>query len=1304
MTKQYKQIRSFEGLANRRNARDINGLLKAQNVSVDIGGLIKTIGGLETHSEVPTHAAVLCPGAGLYPYGSDHWRGADTIVDLLANNNATADQQTEANATTGWTAINSTLSSDTPANFGIASNGTTYVMELTNGSGHAYQSFSTVIGQRYIIKGSIYSETYAVHLKVGTTTTGGDLYSGPIHIGAPWLDCEGFFIATTITTYVSISSLGTTPSNYADNISVFPVFSPDLDTTWLALADVANAQVDLYNSRDDSFTANLLDFGTVASFVGASAGNVDFPTSNTITDSANSLLNSNFKEGKIYKISGCSTTTANNVLCVCERVTAGTAYFRGHPFTVTASEAGTVTLTEYNPTDFHFVDDSLSVSPVGGGIALRPKQYRFVDRIHLSGAKSSEDKYQNWYLNDIGLPPPTDISAVANNGDQAMGDIGTAGTGLEIGITATADDGEWVEGTYIIAHSFIYDDGQESELYIPSTDEEFGTVIVDNDSLTMTARAKGPYDERISGARFYCRLDETDDPWVLLTDISMADGARATLSGQYNSWNESDPSGSGAINVAYTANFKSKRINVDTYESLTGFNPDVRIEKFTSDNRFYDASVIAGNRTFIFGPRYTDAGGKTVHFRDRILYSKINEYDVFPIKNLIDVTGSDAEDFVVGAVYGNDLLCFKQNTLYIVDISDPLLFRMKQDKQQGKYPFRGISRPAAMFDTPHGIAWCNQFGLWLYNGAEILDLLGDKIERSKHPLAYQKYIHFDGSDDYLSVADDPDLDFGEGDFSVEGWVRTSEVPTVNQAIVSKKNTFGTSIGYALSYDSNGKLSMNIGDSSNSAEAISTGTINNGIFRHVGATISRAGNVITYIDGLADGSASATSIGNVDNSEDFELGAITGASRFSLCDLQAWRVWNRVLTPTEMLARKNGEEIASADQWGQQDIYLSDFSADVDSWTADAGAVAGNIDSIGGENDNLRFTVDGSSSSNHRFSKTGIVTDDTQTNLTFWLYIPSANTDIDGIKVGGAFVGESVTTPTPDTWTLVSVQNSLTDGAVLRINTTKAGSVTFTGNGTDVVYIRLVNLDHAGAVAAWLHSNIPGTHDSGVWPDDSDNDLDIIFSGATPILPDTWEDFWTDYSILGYHGKTNQLIIMRDCTGHYSLGSDYGDAWITDLDTLFSTTGRRIFTAKAAYTNFATDWNGDLIIGRQSGSNIITEKWTDKPQSQAAGLIIIETADMDFGNPAIIDIIDAFTSTYKSSAAQTNPLSYALDLSETWTAIATNFSAAGIWAKYLAKPAAFNCNTIRLRITNPTAGTIEINELVIRHDPQILKLS
>ncbi|KKL70703.1 hypothetical protein LCGC14_2102300, partial [marine sediment metagenome] len=44
---QFHKIPGFTGLSNRKDARDIgNGLSKAQNISLDVGGKIRTIGGL----------------------------------------------------------------------------------------------------------------------------------------------------------------------------------------------------------------------------------------------------------------------------------------------------------------------------------------------------------------------------------------------------------------------------------------------------------------------------------------------------------------------------------------------------------------------------------------------------------------------------------------------------------------------------------------------------------------------------------------------------------------------------------------------------------------------------------------------------------------------------------------------------------------------------------------------------------------------------------------------------------------------------------------------------------------------------------------------------------------------------------------------------------------------------------------------------------------------------------------------------------------------------------------------------------
>ncbi len=1326
MTKQYHQIRDFAGLANKRDARDIGiGLSKAQNISLDQSGIIRTIGGLEVHGEVPTHAAIIAPGAGLFPYGSDHYRGVGTVVDLLADNNAASDQQTEANATTGWTTLGSVTSfasvADTDGG-AIASNGTSYILKLvSSGAASVRQaSFPTIIGQRHKFSIDLYSPdtTFQIRIRDNPLTT--EIIKVVELTTGSWVTVFGEFIAISENSEIIITvGVGT---SYYDKAYVTAIPQPDLDTTWLALADAANAQIDLYNSRDDSFTVGLLDFGTVASFVGASAGNVDFPTSNTLTDSASGFLNANIKEGKIYKISGCSTQTANNILFVAERVIDGTIYARGNPFTITAAEAGTVTLTEYNPVDFNFIDDALSASPVGGGIVLRPKQYRFVDRIHFLGAGASEQKYQDWFENNLGPVPPTDISATANNGDQAVGDIGTSGTGMEIGITTTANDGSWLAGVYVIAESFIYDDGQESELYVPSTAEEFGTTIVDNDSLTITARAKGPYDERLSGSRFYARLKDTDDAWVLLVDISLADGARATLSGQYNSWNESS-----TATVAYTGNFKSIRPNLeDTYEGLAGSSPEVKVEIFSEDNRFYDASVIAGNRTFIFGPRYTDAGGKIVHFRDRIIFSRINEHDVFPINNLIDVTSSDAEDFVAGAIYGSDLLCFKQNTLYIVDISDPLLFRMKEDQQKGTYPFRGISRPAAMFETPHGLAWCNRFGLWLYNGAEIIDILGDRVERSKHPLAYQRHFHFGDIGDTLMVSKNAAIfNIFDGGGTFEAVINPRSDGEGDQTRIVEKR--GGSNGWVinLASESAGFVKLRLlqdfsstdGSWITTAAVIPLNTESRITITYDNTTVGN--DPIFLLNGVVVASEEeltpvGTRLSDINN--DLYIGNRVAGDRTFDGSIAELVLYNRIISTSEALARFNGGEIAFADLGASQVNLLSnpEWTTDTSDWTnnnvthtrVDSASDPGTGSTTAippATNDECGKIVDGGSAASIR--EEIAVTVGKNHCMSGLYYAPSGNAvnnaqarifSETGNRQGDEDAQVDLTTQ--DAWTYYSAEYA---------STTSLSVFTLTPPTTtnDILYGDRQSLKQIGAVLILKTEDIPGTHDSSVWPDASGNSLDAVFNGATPILPDTWEDFWTDFSIVGYHGKTNQLIVMRDCTGHYSLGADYGDCVIVDLDTLFLITGRRIFDAKTAYTNWATDWNGDLIIAKQSGANVITEKWTDEPQLQAVGLIHIETRDIDFGNPAYIDIIDAFTATIQTQTGQTNPLSYALDGSLTWITITGNFITAQLWAKFLAMPTAFNCNTLRLRIQNNTnADILSINELVVRHDPQVLKLS
>lgn len=785
-TKGYYNLTRFDGGENNwADPKDIgdNQLSKAQNVSVDKIGRIRAIGSLGSHSEVPSQGAVVCPGSGLKVYSSDHWREASpTIVDLLAADNVVSDEGGEVNALGSWTegaGVNITPTNEAQEVDGIADSGVSgsdHIMKLVmagGGTGWMYQGATTVVGESY---------TVSVDYNLGTSGHAGfrvsNYTTGIIFLartfsttGADWQTFELSFTATATTTYIWLTISGSIAETaYFDNCYLTEAPRSDVVGDWLALADVPNAQVDLYSDNDDSFgSGGQLDFGTVSTYV-ATIDTINFPSTSTITDSTSRFLNKNMQRGQVWKISGCTSETDNNILIVLERVVAGTLYVRGTPLTIRADEDGTVTFTKYNPTAFHFVNEALRASPVGGGVALRPKHYSFVDRIHFGESLDYGNKYSNWYLNDVGPAAPTDqyVETTDATGDRDItGDV-TAGAGFEIAVTDNAAAGDWPAGTWEVASSFTYDDGQESALYIPSTAQTFTTTEGSSQDIAIRAHNTGAsYDERISGGRAYHRKTLSDDPWVLLVDIDIQQGTRATLSGNYNAWED------GSTNyVVYSDGFDSFRRNLDTYESLTGRDPGVSLEEFESNNKFWDTSVIAGNRCFIASARYEGAGGVTSYFRDRILYSQVNQYDVFPIDNFIDVIRGDADDYVRLIHFNGRIMAFKQRNLFIINISDTSPANWFLEKT---HYFRGILHPGAVFITPRGVAWSNEIGAFLYDGSQIINLTDFKIDRDTWATFHTDYS-IDGyhrKTDTLVIMGDCTLDgSGHGyffDFTTQAW-------------------------------------------------------------------------------------------------------------------------------------------------------------------------------------------------------------------------------------------------------------------------------------------------------------------------------------------------------------------------------------------------------------------------------------------------------------------------------------------------------------------------------------------------------
>ncbi len=145
---------------------------------------------------------------------------------------------------------------------------------------------------------------------------------------------------------------------------------------------------------------------------------------------------------------------------------------------------------------------------------------------------------------------------------------------------------------------------------------------------------------------------------------------------------------------------------------------------------------------------------------------------------------------------------------------------------------------------------------------------------------YGAGMHFDGLDDYLSIADADDyggeLDMGSNNFSIEFWVKgyddgQSGADNANTVILSKKDT---NSGYQIMFDANDKIIFFLGDGINTYTANSTAwDLSDNKWHHVLFTVDRSNNTATLIrDGFAINSFDISSItGSLDSSADFYMG-------------------------------------------------------------------------------------------------------------------------------------------------------------------------------------------------------------------------------------------------------------------------------------------------------------------------------------------------------------------------------------------------------------------------------------------------
>jgi len=161
-------------------------------------------------------------------------------------------------------------------------------------------------------------------------------------------------------------------------------------------------------------------------------------------------------------------------------------------------------------------------------------------------------------------------------------------------------------------------------------------------------------------------------------------------------------------------------------------------------------------------------------------------------------------------------------------------------------------------------------------------------------------------------------------------------------------------------------------------------------------------------------------------------------------------------------------------------YSSDFTSNDNDWGHfDDVAATGAVDGIGGLDGNLRLAI-GSATSPHRAYRNNTLPENQEITFSARVFIPSTNSVVDGIGLFDA-AGNTIINAeslTQDQWVTVTANDVTTANSQLRINLLDGSSTSFTGNSSDVVYVREITVTQTtanGHVSQWYDQSGNANH-------------------------------------------------------------------------------------------------------------------------------------------------------------------------------------------------------------------------------------
>lgn len=138
------------------------------------------------------------------------------------------------------------------------------------------------------------------------------------------------------------------------------------------------------------------------------------------------------------------------------------------------------------------------------------------------------------------------------------------------------------------------------------------------------------------------------------------------------------------------------------------------------ENTGFKTATIVNRKVYAGNVQYYDSKNNLVTKTDRILKSKPNQFDYFEEGAFIDVEIEDGDTIIKLESLGSQLLEFKKEKLFIINVSRDIEFL------ESTYDYRGCEKDYHVTKGEGFIAWLNKYGVFIFNGEQVVDITLDE--------------------------------------------------------------------------------------------------------------------------------------------------------------------------------------------------------------------------------------------------------------------------------------------------------------------------------------------------------------------------------------------------------------------------------------------------------------------------------------------------------------------------------------------------------------------------------------------------